>query len=416
MLTRTRPLAFVNARVVLPDGEAASIRFTTRVLDIDARPGRHDAVLDLHGAFVFPGLVNAHDHLELNHYGRLRPRERYANASAWIDDLRPLLHSDAVIRTGRGHPLGARLFFGGLKNLLAGVTTVAHHNPLYRALGRHFPVRVVKRFGWAHSFQLQTSPVGAGGEPGGDVRARSEATPADWPFMLHVAEGVDEAAAAELPRLEALGCLRSNTVLVHGVALSAADWSRVRAAGAGLVWCPASNLFLLGRTAPVHQFLDTADGSNRHIGLGSDSRLTGARDLLEELKVAAAAAPVRSCDLLRMVTTTPARLLRLPEAGRIAIGNPADLAVLPSPLRTAADAILAASRRDLGLVLVGGRPMVGSPSYQAAFEARRTPTRPFRLDGAGRLVDAALARAIAACPIREPGLDACDQTGSGRGA
>jgi cytosine/adenosine deaminase-related metal-dependent hydrolase len=400
-----RPISFVNARVVLPDGGASSIRFGARVLDIDSQPAANDLVVDLNGAYVMPGLVNAHDHLELNHYGRLKRRDRYESASAWIDDLRPALQGDPSIRENTAHPLAARLFIGGLKNLLAGVTTVAHHNPYYREIGRRFPVRVLKRYGWAHSFGLERQPVGAHGEPGGDVRTRANATPPNVPFLIHVGEGVDEAAAQELPMLESSGCLRRNTVLVHGVALSVSDWNRVLEAGAALVWCPASNAFLFRRTAQVRQFLDASDLSATHICLGSDSRVTGARDLLDEMRAAAAVMPVTHRELVRMVTTVPARILRLPDAGRITIGGPADLIVLPSTKPDPADALLSASRKDLTLVLIEGRPLVGSPAFEVVFGTRRTSTRPLCLDGAERVADAMLARTIAKCPIREPGVE-----------
>jgi cytosine/adenosine deaminase-related metal-dependent hydrolase len=62
------------------------------------------------------------------------------------------------------------------------------------------------------------------------------------------------------------------------------DWERVVASGASLVWCPASNAFLFRRTAPVRRFLDASDRASAHVCLGSDSRVTGARDLLDELR------------------------------------------------------------------------------------------------------------------------------------
>ena len=68
-------VSLVNARVVVPDGMADSVRFSARVLALGDRPRRGDTVVDLAGAFVVPGLVNAHDHLELNHYGRLKCRD-----------------------------------------------------------------------------------------------------------------------------------------------------------------------------------------------------------------------------------------------------------------------------------------------------------------------------------------------------
>jgi cytosine/adenosine deaminase-related metal-dependent hydrolase len=404
MWTWTRPVSLVNARVFTAEGEASSLRYGSRILSIDDAPRRGDTVVDLQGAFVLPGLVNAHDHLELNHYGPLKRRERYENASAWIDDLRPALQGDRSIRAASAHPLAARLFIGALKNLLSGVTTVAHHNPLYREIGRAFPVRVLRRYGWAHSLTLERQPVGARGEIGGEVRARCLSTPEEIPFMVHAAEGVDRAAADELPRLEALGCLRANTVLVHGVAITTPEWRRVIDRGSSIVWCPASNEFLFGRTAAVREFLDADDRSRRHICLGSDSRVSGARDLLDELR-AASTRGVSSSELLTMVTEAPARILNLPEAGRLAVGVPADLVVIPSREATAADAVLAAARRDLALVTIGGRPIVGCPSLSAVFVARRVTAHPVAIDGVERLVAYRLARAIARCPIAEPGVE-----------
>lgn len=405
MLKWTRPVSFVNARVVAPDGVASSLRFSSRVLAVDAPPRLGDVVVDLNGAFVLPGLINAHDHLELNHYGPLKRRERYENASAWIDDLRPVLKGDVRIRENQAHPLASRLFIGALKNLLAGATTVAHHNPRYREIGRRFPVRVVRRYGWAHSFALERQRVGARGEPGGDVGERCRATPAGVPFILHVGEGVDAAAAAELPRLEALGCLRGNTVLVHGVALTPRDWDRVVANGASLVWCPASNAFLFGRTAPVRRFLDQSDQAWAHVCLGSDSRVTGARDLLDELRAAAAATPLAPRELLRMVTTAAARILNLPAAGQIVAGVPADLLVVPSLKDDPAEALLETTRRDISLVTIAGRPLVGSPELGAVFGARRIDWRPIVVDDVERLAESRLARAVARCAIREPGVE-----------
>ena len=185
MLPWAQPVALVNARVLTPEGLAPSLRFGSRILSIGESPRRGDTVVDLGGAFVLPGLINAHDHLELNHYGLLKRRPRYDNAAAWIDDLRPAIRSDPSIRAAQRHPLAARLFIGALKNLLSGVTTVAHHNPRYREIGRRFPVRVLRRYGWAHSFTLEGHPVGARGEPGGNVRERCLATPPDVPFMVH---------------------------------------------------------------------------------------------------------------------------------------------------------------------------------------------------------------------------------------
>ena len=406
-------VSFVNARVVAGTGVADSVRFSSRILEIGGRPRHSDTVIDLKGAVVLPGLINAHDHLELNHYGRLKARDVYQNATEWIADLRPRLTADPAVRAGRAHPLVERLFVGALKNLLAGVTMVAHHNPFYPELRRTLPIRVVRRYGWAHSFSLEREPAGARGEPGGDVARRWQATPADAPFMVHLAEGVDADASAELPRLEALGCLKPNTVIVHGVAIDGSGWRRVAQAGAGLVWCPASNTFLFGRTARVRDLLDANDRAPG-AALGTDSRVTGSRDLLDELRAAREAALVSPSELLAMVTTRAAALLRQPRAGRIAVGGPADLVVIP-PLaervclnadtaHVPGDALLAASRRDVRLVMIEGRPLVGDRDLAPVFQARRVTARPLRVDTAAKLADSGLVRRIAGCPIAEPGV------------
>ncbi len=122
MLPWAQPVAFVNARVA--DGRRASRRRCGSVrgsCQSATPPRRGDMVVDLDGAFVLPGLINAHDHLELNHYGRLKRRDRYDNATAWIDDLRPALRrrsgdSRRTAPTRWRHACSS----ARLKNLLAG--------------------------------------------------------------------------------------------------------------------------------------------------------------------------------------------------------------------------------------------------------------------------------------------------------
>jgi cytosine/adenosine deaminase-related metal-dependent hydrolase len=398
------PVSLVNARVTIGDAIADSIRFSSRVLAIGDRPKRGDTVVDLQGGFVLPGLVNAHDHLELNHYGRIKGRDRYDNASGWIADMGTRLSCDPAIREGRAQPLIERLFIGGLKNLLAGVTTVAHHNPFYAEMRRTMPIRVVRRYGWAHSFLLEHTPAGARGEPGGDVAVRWRATSPAAPFFVHLAEGVDEVARGELPRLESLGCLKPNTVIVHGVAIDENGWRRVARMGAGMVWCPASNVFLFGQTAQVDALVGASREARVTVALGTDSRVTGSRDLLDELREARAARSLAPHVLLGMVTSEAAKLLRQTRAGRLMIGAPADLVVIPPLAGDPGAALLETTRRDVRLVVVDGRPLVGDPDFAAVFKARKATPRPLRVDAWPKLGDSGLVRRIAGCPIAEPGV------------
>lgn len=407
MFRRSRTVALVNGRVLTATGMASSVRFGEHVLALDEPPHRNDCVIDLEGAFVLPGLINAHDHLELNHFGQLKCRDRYDNATAWIDDLRPALQRDPRIRENSAYPLRERLFIGGVKNVLAGVTTVAHHNPLYRELRRGFPVRLVRKFGWAHSFALEGRPVGANGERGGKVQEECQATPSSIPFIVHAAEGVDAAAADEIVRLEKLGCLRPGTVLVHGVAVTEPSWARLVTAGVSLIWCPASNRYLFDQTICARAFLDASTDAWSHLCLGSDSRVTGSRDLLEEVRASLAADAVTPPEVLRMVTTAAARVLKLMDAGEIAVGRPADLLVVPGTHATAAESLVHTRRADISLVTIGGRPVVTDRRLSEAFRARAVEALPIAVDGVRHVADANLALAIARCPIQEPGVTSC---------
>ena len=282
---------------------------------------QHRHKLDLSGFLILPGLINSHDHLDLNLFPRLG-RGPYKNAKAWADDIyRP---DESPLKEQLRVPKAIRLFWGGIKNLLSGVTTVAHHNPYdAEVFNRKFPVRVVRRYGWAHS--LHFSP---------DWPARFRRASRRHPFIIHLAEGTDERSRRELYELDAAAALASYTVLVHAVALQSEDLDVLRCRKASLIWCPTSNLFTLGCTMCPSILL-----SELPIALGTDSALTADGDLIDELRMAAER--VDSARLYRMVTSGAARILRLESgAGHIRNGGMADLLLVRDRGQTAAEALV----------------------------------------------------------------------------
>lgn len=301
--------------------------------------------VNLAGLQKLPGRINAHDHLEFNLFPRLG-RGPYPNATAWaVDVYRP---HESPVAEHRSVPRRTRLFWGGLKNLLSGVTTVCHHNPhdpLFEE--ERFPVRVVKEFGWAHSLHFSS-----------DVAERCRATPPEWPFLIHLGEGTDATAAEEIHRLDALGALDSRTVLIHGVALGPGGLDLVLRRGASLIWCPASNLFMLHRTLEWRLVPAAIP-----VALGTDSALTAPGDLLDEIAVAAQSAGVEAADLLPLIGEGAARVLRLPQrpndwiAARTPL-SPPDLVVIGGAVRLISEELAGSCPPGFHRVHLEGRPPV----------------------------------------------------------
>src|SRR5512145_962131 len=101
--------AIVNGLIVLLPEQGGprltTLRYDrTRILTLDQAPKRGDRILDLGGQTVFPGLINAHDHLELNHYPRSKFRTVYDNAHQWGEDMNARLDSEPY-KSLRAYPL-----------------------------------------------------------------------------------------------------------------------------------------------------------------------------------------------------------------------------------------------------------------------------------------------------------------------
>ena len=295
------------------------------------------------GNMILPGLINAHDHLSFNLFPLLG-RPPYANATEWARDI---YHPDeSPVREHRAVPRAVRLAWGGLKNLMSGVTTVAHHDPdPARAFGARFPVRVAKA-GWAHSLAFTQ-----------DIAKRMQGTPKHVPFILHLGEATDAEGAREIFELDRMGLLDARTAIVHGVALDRVGWRLLKVRRASLIACPVSNLFTLRRTISRLAFQ-----SGVRIALGTDSAITAPGDILDALRAARDVWKLGASRLYQMVTGAPASILRLESGGEVRKRGLADLIVVRDRGKSPAQTLL--DLREIEMSIIGGRIRLISEAFQ----------------------------------------------------
>lgn len=342
------------------------------------RPHRRDLVVDLDGHWALPGLVNGHDHLGLDLLPPLGAPP-YTSFYDWAEEIyRP--RESPIVELDRA-PLSDRLAWGAWRNVFGAATSVVHHDPWQRrAFGsRAFPVGVV-RCAWGHSLGFEKN--------------LRRCYRRDRPFVVHAAEGTDDRAGDEVRELERLNLLRTNTVLVHGIALSADDIRILARRGCKLVWCPISNFRLYGRTAPIAALRR----AGVTVALGTDSTLSGGFTLLDELRRAADTGEASPDELLAMVTHEAAITFDLRDGrGALEPGGRADLVIVPSR-GSAATSLLAAQTRDLALVLVGGRARLARPDIAASLKLgspnAAVDGARFRVDGSFTALRSRLDRAL----------------------
>lgn len=386
---RKRDFVINGAAIVAADG-VSRVSLPIRGGRIGSSPAVAAWQLDLRDHLVFPGLINAHDHLHVNAIPSLRADAPFANSYEWIAAFQA--HFDTLeVKAALRVPKAVRLRHGAMKNLLAGTTFVAHHDPWDPVLDEaDFPVALLRDFGWSYTL--------AGPAYGPPVRESFAATPSERPWMIHLAEGIDATAQAELSKLKGLGCLASNSVLIHGVGFDEVDVERVIAAGASVAWCPMSNLSLLGKTLDPRRLHRAG-----RLALGTDSRLSGARDLLEELRGVLYRHGLGAAQLLRLVTADAAHILREPDRGHLDAGAHADLVIVADCGGDPVRSLVGIGRGHIRAVVREGLPRIADPDFAEWFEMAGIETTQVKLDGRPKLLAKSLAdEAVLA---REPGIE-----------
>lgn len=333
--------------------------------------------------YLYPALINVHDHLRGNYLPKIGPPEGtyYLNWSYWDVDLKA---SPVYSERENITPLDI-YYLGAYKNIFSGVATVQDHFPheMNEEFLPHMPLRVLSQYALAHECSSFDLGWGKGVKPEHD-RAVSE----NIPFITHLEEGFDNESQNGVEILEKADSLDEYAVLIHCIGFSADDIKKAERAGAHIVWCPASNMFMFNVTCKIKEMLDRTV----NISIGTDSTASGSYNLFEEMRYARDVyyrmygENLDSKTITNMVTINPARALRIDEwTGSLEPGKKADILLLNPSRDDPFDALLEAGSEDIELLCLEGNPLYGSAEYEELFTRSGKPFTEITVNGRKKL-------------------------------
>ncbi|TFG83840.1 MAG: hydrolase [Spirochaetales bacterium] len=350
-----------NADIV--SGKGIQKRGTVSVAGTSLASSRNGGpTLDLGGdSFIYPALVNVHDHLRGNYVPRVGPKgERfYVNWSYWDADLK----SSPVYEERANLNVETMYFLSAYKNLFSGVATVNDHFPheINDPFIPRLPIRVIKEYALAHECSSYDLKWGQGIEI-----EHALATEQDWPFITHLEEGFDPEAQDGVGILERLDCMDERDLFIHCIGFSDEDIAKTAKAGASISWCPASNLFMFNVTCKIRKILK----SGINVALGTDSTHTGSINLLAEMKFAREiyrklyGEDLSAETIFRMVTINPAKAFRMQDRiGTIEPGKRADVLILKAKHTDPYENLAHASMADIQFLSVDGQPVYAEERF-----------------------------------------------------
>ena len=357
----------VDSCVCNPDEiiKNVNIRINSSLLKND------DVKFDCSNTIAYPPFINNHDHLISNWYPKASFGRTYPNVNIWIEDLKntdTFLERNKVWINDNTFNLTEKdanqiVLLGIYKNLFSGCAVVQDHIPKQKhSYYNNNPINVLENYTQYHSLSL-------GNWWGGDsAEEEFEKTKGSIPFIIHLGEGIDEHAKKCFPKLKELELLKSNTLLIHGIALIKEQIKECAEAETSICWCPNSNYFLIGKTLDIDSCLKY--GVN--VVLGTDSTMSGSINLLEELKFAHQKFPYISMQqIFKMITTNAAKALKLPKGYGTISKNTSDLLLIKKHDEDPFRNLLKTEMEDIELLIHQGTPIYGDVKFFNEFNINK---------------------------------------------
>jgi cytosine/adenosine deaminase-related metal-dependent hydrolase len=321
----------------------------------------HSYVINFKNALAFPGLFNAHDHLEFNLFPRLRSRY-YRDYLEWGNDIQKLYSKE--INAALKIPVELRMKFGLIKNLLNGITTVMHHGNKSIKKSDQI-INVIDSYNYLHSISLEKN-----------WRIKLNLIFNKFPFVVHLGEGIGDVIENEVNKLFKWNLFKKKIIAVHGISFNTNHSDNL----ATLIWCPDSNLFLYNKTANILELKNRMP-----ILFGSDSNLTSDPNFWNHIRTAKTINALNDEELINSMTSLPGELLNVKGTGKIKNGYQADIVVVRKKRENNYDAFFNVNPEDILLIIRSGKIMLFDESLE--HECAYLNYRKFKIRGSVKFTD-----------------------------
>ncbi|MGC9060640.1 MAG: CARDB domain-containing protein [Thermoplasmata archaeon] len=335
-------------------------------------PPEYTGALEIYtGGYIFPGLMNVHDHLSYNFMPLWNVPGKFSNRYQWQNHplYKPNITNPKNLLTGTSYlnMVSEVSKWAEIKHIAGGATSVEgsdNLNSITKILARNVEHY---NFGQDRVRTRVTSITSISQSEIDSLRSAMENHTIDA-WIVHLAEGVDNSSLNEFAYLKSIGLLTYATRIVHGIPLSAQNFTEMAAVGAWIYHSPISNLLLYGTTTNV----SLAKQCGVNIALTTDWSPSGGKNILLEMKYLYEYADeywqgiFTPKDIVQMVTRAPAISIGWDNfVGHIAAGLYADISVFGKLDNDPYISLLNSTEKDVKIVLINGEAVYGDVEYMS---------------------------------------------------